>query len=220
MDDCLLLLLVEFSLSLFDEDPLLSVQTLQEVTHQLRLDVEAICHLLLCRNFHGGKLDDPYPVCCTQLVESPSLVVGMRRVRLHGEVVGLILPVRDATNKRWFDHGLCDQWLLVLALLSHVVDVTTNLAPDATCELSKLEELLPTECVPYKVQLVLRVFERLWIKHKDARLTSSILPNELEILVVLHVLLNVKDGDPLVHGHLDVLDTCPGHRRVIHAFRL
>ena len=144
----------------------------------------------------------------------------MRRVRLNGEVVGLILPVRDATNKRWFDHGLCDQWLLVLALLSHVVDVTTNLAPDATCELSKLEELLPTECVPYKVQLVLRVFERLWIKHKDSRFTSSILPNQLEILVALHVLLNVKDGNPLVHSCLDVLDTCPRHRRVIHAFGL
>ena len=85
------------------------------------------------------------------MVESPSLVVGMCRVRLHGEVVGLILLVRDATKKRWLDHGLCDLRLLILALLSHFVDATTNLAPDATCELSKLEELLLTECVPHKV---------------------------------------------------------------------
>ena len=97
---------MEFGLSLLDEDPLISLKALQEVPHKLHLNVESIGHLLLCSNFLGCNLNNPYPVCCTQLVESHSFVVRMRRVSLHEEVVGLILLLLDTKNKRWFDHGM------------------------------------------------------------------------------------------------------------------
>ena len=69
-------------------------------------------------------------------------------------------------------------------------------------------------------QLALVVFKSFGIEKQGRSVTHRVLAYLFQVAVRLQILLDIKDGDALLDSLLEILNTSPAHRRLIHALRL
>ena len=96
----------------------------------------------------------------------------------------------------------------------------TQPTPDDRCCLCVPMELLLIKLVSIDAQIAFWILESFRIKYECCSVMHRVHAYLFQIAICMHILLDIKDSDALLDSLIEILNTSPAHRRLIHALRL